>query len=173
MVVKAGHAPLMLGHHFRLEAGQTIVWDIQVELAAGRQDLLRTAAIAVIFAIFAFICQMMAKLGRQHALASIFLSWPAKPFTPRIDSASFFSTWASNWSIKPTGKGYAAICFLRFFVVITSVMEQSFRHYFMTPFHTENLAGSTALYLYPFAVFPSRRIACTTVQAGVQDRIIA
>jgi len=31
---------------------------------------------------------------------------------------------------------------LGFLVVITSVMEQSFRHYFMTPFHTEILTGS-------------------------------
>jgi hypothetical protein len=31
---------------------------------------------------------------------------------------------------------------LGFFVVITSVMEQSFPDYFMTPFHTENLTGS-------------------------------
>ncbi|MGF6183198.1 hypothetical protein ABIB42_004251 [Massilia sp. UYP32] len=29
-----------------------------------------------------------------------------------------------------------------FLVVITSVMEQSFRDYFMTPFHTEILTGS-------------------------------
>ncbi|MGF6183517.1 hypothetical protein ABIB42_004572, partial [Massilia sp. UYP32] len=32
--------------------------------------------------------------------------------------------------------------FLGFLVVITSVMEQSFRDYFMTPFHTEILTGS-------------------------------
>ncbi|WP_218918184.1 hypothetical protein, partial [Massilia timonae] len=32
---------------------------------------------------------------------------------------------------------------LGFLVVITSVMEQSFRDYFMTPFHTEILTGST------------------------------
>lgn len=37
---------------------------------------------------------------------------------------------------------YAAFCFLGFSVVITSVMEQSFRHYLMIPFHTEILIGS-------------------------------
>ncbi|WP_208296323.1 hypothetical protein, partial [Telluria antibiotica] len=41
-----------------------------------------------------------------------------------------------------TGNGYGAFCFLGFFVVIISVMEQSFPDYFMTPFHTENLTGS-------------------------------
>ncbi|WP_208281765.1 hypothetical protein, partial [Massilia oculi] len=44
-----------------------------------------------------------------------------------------------------TGNGYAAFCFLGFFVVIASVMEQSSQDYFMTPFHTENLTGSQPL----------------------------
>ena len=66
--------------------------------------------------------------------ASIFLSCPAKPDSPRIDSASLFSTWASNWSISSTGNGYATFCFLGCLVGIKSVMEQSFRDYFLTQF---------------------------------------
>src|SRR5471032_109789 len=74
--------------------------------------------------------------------ASIFFNCPARPDSPRIDSASLFSTWASNWSISSTGNGYGAFCFLGFLVVITSVMEFPFRYYFMTSLHTENLTGS-------------------------------
>ncbi|MGF6183025.1 hypothetical protein ABIB42_004075, partial [Massilia sp. UYP32] len=40
--------------------------------------------------------------------------------------------------------------FLGFLVVITSVMEQSFRDYFMTPFHTEILTGSEGQELYKY-----------------------
>jgi hypothetical protein len=40
---------------------------------------------------------------------------------------------------------------LGFFVVITSVMEQSFRVYFMTPFHTENLTGSQRQFVFGHA----------------------
>jgi integrase len=32
-----------------------------------------------------------------------------------------------------------------FFVLIASVMERPFRNYFMTPLHTKNLTGSSAL----------------------------
>ncbi|WP_228536346.1 hypothetical protein, partial [Noviherbaspirillum malthae] len=41
-----------------------------------------------------------------------------------------------------TGNGGGAFCFLGFLVVITSVMEHPFRHYFMTPLYTEILTGS-------------------------------
>ncbi|MGF6183518.1 hypothetical protein ABIB42_004575 [Massilia sp. UYP32] len=43
-----------------------------------------------------------------------------------------------------------------FLVVITSVMEQSFRDYFMTPFHTEILTGSIACALGPDSVGPRK-----------------
>jgi hypothetical protein len=62
-----------------------------------------------------------------------------------MDSASLISTWASNRSMSSTGNGYAAFCFLVFFVVITSVMEFPFRYYFMTPLHTKNLTGSVPI----------------------------
>ncbi|WP_208281760.1 hypothetical protein, partial [Massilia oculi] len=51
-----------------------------------------------------------------------------------------------------TGNGYAAFCFLGFFVVIASVMEQSSQDYFMTPFHTENLTGSEMIAYFPAPV---------------------
>lgn len=41
-----------------------------------------------------------------------------------------------QWLISSTGNGNAAFCFSGFLVVITSVMERSFPHYFTTSFHT-------------------------------------
>jgi hypothetical protein len=59
---------LMLGDQLGLEARQAITRDVQVELAAGREYLLGAAAVAVVLAAFALVGQMMAQLGRQHAL---------------------------------------------------------------------------------------------------------
>jgi hypothetical protein len=67
----------MFGDQFGFEARQAIARDVQIELAAGRQHLLRAAAVAVILAAV-LVGQMMAQLGRQHALGQHFLELPGQ-----------------------------------------------------------------------------------------------
>jgi hypothetical protein len=98
----------------------------------------------VILERLAFAGQMMAQLRRQHAFGQHLLELPARPDSPRIDSASLFCTWASSWSISSTGMTLGAFCFFGFFVVITSVMEFPFRYYFMTLF-TQKICQAPAI----------------------------
>lgn len=50
VVIEAGHPALMLGDQLRFKARQAIARHVQIELATRRQHLLRTAAVAVVFA---------------------------------------------------------------------------------------------------------------------------
>ena len=77
--------------------------------------------------------------------ASCFLSWPARPDSPRIDSASLFCNCASSWSISSSGKSLGALDLVFFVVVMVSIMVVSFRYHLMTFTHKKTDRLRTSL----------------------------
>jgi hypothetical protein len=102
MVVEAGHPALVFGDQLGLEAAKAIAGNIKPHLATRGQDGLLAGAVAVV-ARLGLVGQMVIKFALSMRSASSFLSWPARPASPRIDSASLFWTCVSSLSISSNG----------------------------------------------------------------------
>ena len=67
LVVEAGKAPLVLGDQLRIEGGQPIARDLQLDLAGVGQNRLAAIAVAAV-AGFTLRVEMMVHLGIQRPL---------------------------------------------------------------------------------------------------------
>ena len=80
VVIEAGQPALILADQLRLEARLAIARNVQLQFAVGRQNRLGARAVVVIarLALPALALQMVAQLGREHALGRLLLELTGK-----------------------------------------------------------------------------------------------
>ncbi|AIC87912.1 hypothetical protein BTRA_636 [Burkholderia thailandensis USAMRU Malaysia  len=81
VVVEAWQPALVLANQLRLKRRLSIAQNIQLQFAVGRQDRLGAGAVAVVTgpALLGLGCQMVAQLGREHALGQLLLELAGQP----------------------------------------------------------------------------------------------